>query len=72
MTPLQLKAIRKKLKLTQRDVAEHIGYDTGTVAKWEQGVIDIPPFMDLVKLTLRKKAKNDKGKRAKQRSTSGK
>ena len=70
MTPIRLKAIRKKLKLTQAELADHIGYDTSTVAKWEQGLTSIPKWMDLILAAMRNTNGKDNG--TKQRSTSGK
>ena len=37
----ELKAIRKRLKLTQREVAEQIGVTANTVARWERDEITI-------------------------------
>jgi DNA-binding transcriptional regulator YiaG len=37
----ELKAIRKRLKLTQRQVADQIGVTTNTVARWERDEITI-------------------------------
>jgi len=69
MTPIRLKAIRKKLKLTQAELADHIGYDTSTVAKWEQGVTPIPKWMEVILAALR--GANGKDNGSKQRGTSG-
>ena len=37
MTSEQIKRLRKKLGLTQRQLAEELGVPTNTVARWEQG-----------------------------------
>ena len=38
MTPTELRAIRKRLGLTQRQFAELLGVHEVTVAKWEAGM----------------------------------
>jgi DNA-binding transcriptional regulator YiaG len=38
MSPEQIRAIRKSLKLTQQQVADRIGAQRHTVARWETGV----------------------------------
>jgi DNA-binding transcriptional regulator YiaG len=38
MSPKQILAIRKSLKLTQQQVADRIGAQRHTVARWETGV----------------------------------
>lgn len=37
MTPTELKAIRKQLGLTQKQLAEKVGVTVHAVRKWEQG-----------------------------------
>lgn len=38
MTPTDVRRIRKRLRLTQRQFAERLGVHTVTVAKWEAGM----------------------------------
>jgi DNA-binding transcriptional regulator YiaG len=38
MSPKQIRAIRNSLKLTQQEVADRIGAQRHTVARWETGV----------------------------------
>ena len=38
----RLKELRKKLGLKQRDIAERLGVDTGSVGQWESGIRLIP------------------------------
>ncbi|KKK53682.1 hypothetical protein LCGC14_3092330 [marine sediment metagenome] len=37
MTPNQIKRLRRRLKLTQRQLADEIGVDPRTVMRWENG-----------------------------------
>lgn len=46
MTPTDLKALRTKRGWTQHDLAERIGVDRNTVARWEQGVHPIPTMVE--------------------------
>ena len=56
-----LKKLRTKHGLTQTALAEQLGVHWNTVAKWEQGVRNIPePMAKLVSLIL--KASSMKGK----------
>jgi len=41
MTPLEIKALRQKLGLTQRELAEQVGVSTKAVENWEQGVREL-------------------------------
>lgn len=43
MTPEQLKTIRKKLNLTQSQLAKATGYTQGMISKWEGGTRTIYP-----------------------------
>ena len=54
MTPIELKKLRSKLKMTQGEFGAFIGFDDNTVAKWEQGVNSIPHIMFFVKYYARK------------------
>ena len=42
MTPAELKAIRKTLKLTQQGMADALGLSLGAIRKYEQGDRPIP------------------------------
>ena len=41
MTPKELRAIRKKFKLTQEELAEGLDVPPKIVARWERGVLPI-------------------------------
>jgi len=43
MTPTELKTLRARLGLSQRELARELGVATMTVARWEQGVHPISP-----------------------------
>jgi len=43
MTAEQLKAIRKRLALTQEELGERIGVTHSTISKWESGKHPINP-----------------------------
>jgi transcriptional regulator with XRE-family HTH domain len=43
MTPRQLIEFRKRLGLTQKAFAKHIGVAPNTVARWERGEIGMRP-----------------------------
>jgi transcriptional regulator with XRE-family HTH domain len=63
MTAAQLKAIRKKLGLTQAALAELVGVTTNTIARQERGELGIgEPLARLLKL-LAEQRSPDKGKR---------
>lgn len=42
MTGPELRAVRQKLKLTQRGMADRLGVSWNTVARWERGEQRIP------------------------------
>lgn len=42
MTPQDLKALRSRLGMTQKELAEAVGVWPATVARWEQGGRGIP------------------------------
>ena len=60
MTPKQIKALRKELNLTQQELADRIGAQRVSVARWEIG--SSRPTGAYLKLLLevRKKAKAKK------------
>lgn len=43
----QLKIRRKNVNLTQVELAEMFGVSSNTVARWENGVLDIPKMVEL-------------------------
>jgi DNA-binding XRE family transcriptional regulator len=47
MTPADLTAFRAKRMLTQAELAVRLGIDRTTVARWEAGTRQIPPFLEL-------------------------
>ena len=54
MTGDALKILRTKHRLTQTALSELLGVHWNTVAKWEQGVRNIPgPMIKLVSLVLK-------------------
>jgi transcriptional regulator with XRE-family HTH domain len=51
MTPQELTRRRKRLALTQAQLAEKLGVDPMTLSRWERGLHRIPePVAQLVKL----------------------
>jgi len=47
MKPAELKAARKKLGFSQSQLAEALGVDRVSVARWETGTRRIPPMLRL-------------------------
>lgn len=45
MTPAQLHAARKRLGLSQSELAEALGVDYRTVGRWERGEREIPTLL---------------------------
>lgn len=41
MTPADLRALRKRHGLSQRELAEHMGTTQVTVARWETGAVKL-------------------------------
>lgn len=54
MTGRELKAARKKLGLTQGELAKAVGVQRVTVARWEAGLRKIPPMLTLAMKPLAK------------------
>ena len=55
MNGQELRAVRKKLKLTQRQLAERIGMSMNTVARWERNEVGIKePIAKLLRLLSKK------------------
>lgn len=52
MKPEQLQKWRKRMGMTQADLAEYIGYKRWAVMKWEQGIIEIPKWLQLIMTCL--------------------
>ncbi len=68
MTAAQLRTIRKRLGLTQVQLATELGVDANTVARWEQGTRGISePVAKLIQVlassSTRKKASKPRRKR---------
>lgn len=53
MNSLELKNIRKKMKLTQKELADRLGFSLSSVQKWETGVREIDDFTaeEIIKLS---------------------
>lgn len=47
LRPEELKAFRKRLKLTQGELAKALGVQRVTVARWERGLRKIPSLLPL-------------------------
>jgi DNA-binding transcriptional regulator YiaG len=45
MTPKQLKALRTRLKLSQREFGERVGVTKQSVYMWERGKTPIPKWL---------------------------
>lgn len=51
MTPSELRALRSRLGMTQKELAEAVGVCSDTVARWERGRHKIPGAVErLVKV----------------------
>lgn len=57
MTPAELKAERKALKLTQKELAAKLGRNRVTIIRWEAGTmaIEAPETLELALETLRRR-----------------
>ena len=47
MTPAELKTKRNAMGLSQQSLADWLGVNRVTIARWEIGTRDIPPFLHL-------------------------
>ncbi len=54
MSGRELKAARKRLGLTQAELAKAVGVQRVTVARWEARLRKIPPMLTLAMKTLSK------------------
>lgn len=52
MTKEELAALRERLELTQQQLAERLGVDRVTIARWETGTRAIPAFLGLALETV--------------------
>ena len=48
MNGTELKAIRKKLGISQEELSELLGYTMRRVGNWERGDYDVPRVVELV------------------------
>lgn len=55
MTKEQLVALRERLNLTQQELADTLGVDRVTLARWEIGARAIPPFLHLALETVERR-----------------
>lgn len=65
MTKDELKEWRGKRKISQQQLADLLGVAKVTVARWELGMRQIPPFLHLALRFLEKYKKKGGEKRAK-------
>jgi DNA-binding XRE family transcriptional regulator len=56
----ELKAFRAKVEITQQELAEALGVDRNTIARWERNERAIPPFLHLALQTLERQKKSSK------------
>lgn len=52
MTKEELAALRERLELTQQQLADKLGVDRVTIARWETGTRAIPAFLGLALQTV--------------------
>jgi transcriptional regulator with XRE-family HTH domain len=63
MTANELRRLRRRLGLSQSQMAEVVGVPANTIARWERGEMQMQPAMDrLVRLTVASNAAK-RGKR---------
>lgn len=55
MTPKDLVAFRERLELTQQDLADRLGVDRVTIARWETGTRAIPAYLWLALETVERR-----------------
>jgi transcriptional regulator with XRE-family HTH domain len=52
MKPQDLAALRERLELTQQELADKLGVDRVTIARWETGTRAMPAFLGLALETV--------------------
>ena len=57
MTSNDLTAFRQRLELTQQALADHLGVDRVTIARWETGTRAIPAYLGLALETVERRLK---------------
>lgn len=57
MDKTELKERREALGMTQVSLAARLGVAPSTVARWEQGVVPIPPYLGLALQGIRREKK---------------
>jgi DNA-binding XRE family transcriptional regulator len=62
MKPNELKAWRKKHKVSQAKLAKALGVNTLTISRWERRVYDIPPYLSLALKGLEAERRFEHGK----------
>lgn len=55
MKPQDLVALRERLELTQQELADKLGVDRVTIARWETGARAIPVYLGLALETVERK-----------------
>lgn len=60
MTADELRDFRLRLNITQQTLAEALGVDRNTVARWERGERAIPAFLHLALETIERQKKSSK------------
>jgi transcriptional regulator with XRE-family HTH domain len=66
MTGDELQRKRKRMGLSQGQLADELGVDLGTVSRWEREARTIPPFLHLALEALAARRKAAKAKKASQ------
>ena len=62
MKPDELRRIRKRMGLTQLELAEEIGVARNTVTRWEMGLVAMPgPMAKLIRLIAAQRKAGKKG-----------
>lgn len=64
MTKEELKKWRKKMGLTQHELAQLLGYRKYAVMKWEQGKNPVPEWLELIALLIKREHINAKTRKA--------
>lgn len=57
----ELKKMRESLGLTQSGLAEILDVKPNTVARWENGVLDVPKTVELAMPTVKANIEKEKG-----------